>query len=373
MEKKYILALTKEPVDLSAFPEARVGPPGSPPPPSIGQVVLPRLARRLCEEFPEFEVLPGCNKEDFESKIEMTQKAEVLVLLDAPPALLEAVVPLCPRLQWVHSCLAGVEGLCGALQRLHAQVTTGQTTGPPRMQQQLLVTNARGVFSSALKEYALAAMLHFAKQIPRLQQQQQTCCWAPFVMAELRGSTVGFVGYGDIAKQIAGACKFLGMRCIALRRDATKKCELLEAVYEAGSKDELEVYRQSDFVVCTLPATAATCCCITKAHFAAMKKTAVFISLGRGQVLDEEALLQALRSGSIGGAALDVFQQEPLAAAAAVWSCPNLLLSPHNADWLENYSSSSSTRVFLENLKCFLRGPRGPQDMSTPVDCSRGY
>ncbi|CDJ63673.1 D-3-phosphoglycerate dehydrogenase, putative [Eimeria necatrix] len=207
MEKKYILALTKEPVDLSAFPEARVGPPGSPPPQTIGQVVLPRLARRLREEFPEFEVLPGCSKEDFENKKEIAQK----------------------------------------------------------------------------------------------------------------------------------------------------------------------VYRHSDFVVCTLPATAATCCCITKAHFAAMKKSAVFISLGRGQVLDEEALLQALRSGAIGGAALDVFQQEPLAAAAAAWSCPNLLLSPHNADWLQNHSSSSSTRVFLENLQCFLRGPRGPQDMSTPVDCSRGY
>lgn len=98
MEKKYILALTKEPVDLSAFPEARVGPPGSPPPPSIGQVVLPRLARRLCEEFPEFEVLPGCNKEDFESKIEMTQKVRVR-------ASFAAAFPL-------RRCF-GVQSVCG--------------------------------------------------------------------------------------------------------------------------------------------------------------------------------------------------------------------------------------------------------------------
>ena len=130
-------------------------------------------------------------------------QAEILFIVDAPSSLLAEVIPLAPNLKWIHSYLAGVEGLCAELRRLRLPSNPSVSLS----ESGILVTNARGVFSSSLKEYTMAAILHFAKQIPRLQANKQNRRWERFVMGEVKGQTVGFIGYGDIAKEIASACR----------------------------------------------------------------------------------------------------------------------------------------------------------------------
>lgn len=130
-------------------------------------------------------------------------QAEILFLVDAPPTLLADVISLAPRLRWIHSYLAGVDGLCLQLR----QIPSASDPSTPMSKSGLIVTNAKGVFSSSLKEYTIAAIMHFAKQVPRLQRNKQERKWERFIMGEIKGLTVGFVGYGDIAREIASACK----------------------------------------------------------------------------------------------------------------------------------------------------------------------
>ncbi|KAL8272049.1 hypothetical protein Esti_003984 [Eimeria stiedai] len=365
MEKRYILALTSEPVDLGSprHTENQSSSGASAEVPSICQSVLPRVATRFASVFPQFEFICCSSEADLERQKSLVEKAEVIFMLDAPSDLFGFSLPLVPGLRWIHSYMAGVDGLCRQL-RCYPEFVEARN---------LLLTNGKGVFSSSLKEYAIAVILHFAKHIPRLQTNKANKKWERFLMGEIRGRTVGFVGYGDIAKEIASACKFFGMRCIALRRSGSKKEELLEAVYLAGEEEQLEVYRQADFVVCSLPATPETQNCISTRQFAAMKRNGVFISIGRGCVVDETALVHALKSGQIAGAALDVFQTEPLPVNSPLWEAPNLLVSSHNADWCEEHSAEASTQVFEQNMRKLLAGVKSNQDMATPVDCMRGY
>ncbi|KAL8439623.1 hypothetical protein Efla_004531 [Eimeria flavescens] len=368
MAKKYVVALTSEKVDFALLQSALVGDSAASPPP-ICHVVLPRVVSHFKRHFPEIQFISGSSLAEFESQHEHLSEAEILFFLDSPPSLLADIIPLMPKLRWIHSYFAGIDGICSQLSVIDSPADGGKLLE----RSDLLVTNAKGVFSSSLKEYVMAAIFHFAKQIPTLQKNKEEKKYDRFIMGEIRGSTVGFVGYGDIAREIASACKVFGMRCIALRKDGSKKDELLDAVFSAGDSGELEVYRQADFVVCSLPGTPQTRNSVSSAQFAAMKKKGVFISIGRGCVVDETALLEALTSGGIAGAALDVFQEEPLPVSSPLWGAPNLLLSAHNADWTENYSSDMTIRVFRANMEKFIRGAKTNAEMYTPVDCKRGY
>mmetsp|Transcript_50516 Transcript_50516/g.156327 ORF Transcript_50516/g.156327 Transcript_50516/m.156327 type:complete len:277 (-) Transcript_50516:45-875(-) len=238
--------------------------------------------------------------------------------------------PLCPKLKWVHSMAAGVDTVVPVMNAL--------PRGPD-----IPLTNAKGAFSRSLAEYALGAMLHFNKQVPRLQQSRAGRNWDKFIMAELHGKTAGFVGFGDIAQATARLCKAFGMKVVALRNQRGPNADagnaLADAVFYASEMEDakLEVFRQSDFVVCTLPGGPATRNACGRAEFSAMKPSAVFISMGRGTCVDEASLVEVLRTGAIAGAALDVFAVEPLPADSPLWDCDNLLLSPHNADLTADY------------------------------------
>ena len=235
----------------------------------------------------------------------------------------------------------------------------------------LAVSNGRSAFSKSLAEYALMAMLHFNKQVPRCQQNRLDQKWDKFTMDVIEGKTVGFVGYGSIAQHTAKLAKAFGMRSVALRRNPEKAKDdpepgLVAATY--GLADAATLYAQADFVVCSLPGTAATTNFINAAAFAAMKPTSVFISLGRGAAVDEAALHHALTTGQIAGAALDVYKQEPLPAESPLWGCDNVLMTAHNADLTADYFSLG-WKVWLENLAAY----RSSATLATPVNTAEGY
>jgi len=279
-------------------------------------------------------------------------------------ALLSKLWDLCPKLKWVHSMAAGVETIVPQMLALPGGA-------------EMPLTNAKGAFSRSLAEYTLAAMLHFNKQVPKLQAQKESATWEKFIMKELHGLTVGFVGFGDIAQTTVPYCRAFGMKVIALRqsRNATGE-HLADKVYYTGAgyaaegDQKLDLFREADFVVCSLPGGAATKNFCDKEAFAAMKPTSFFISIGRGTCVDESAVVEALQTGQIAGAALDVFATEPLPKESPVWTCPNLLLSPHNADLTSEYMKLTWD-LFLKKFAAFSVPDFAGFDVQ--VDKVKGY
>eukprot|EP00921_Rhytidocystis_pertsovi_P011551 GHVQ01018679.1.p1 GENE.GHVQ01018679.1~~GHVQ01018679.1.p1 ORF type:complete len:343 (-),score=24.07 GHVQ01018679.1:1492-2520(-) len=308
-------------------------------------------------------VLLGNTIDDFKHYGDaMLNKAELLIVI--PPGdvrLLPELWALAPNINWVHSWYVGVENLQPFMQ--------SHLLGSP-----VLLTNARSSFSSSLAEWVLAVALHFEKQVPRIMHNSIERIWDKFVMGELRGKTMGFIGYGDIAQTVARIAKnAFGMKCIALRRDKTKRdgIDLLDNVFYQDD-EPLEVYRKSDFVVCTLPGTPATLNSVGAPHFEAMNNHGIFISIGRGTVVDEKSLSEAIQQKQIGGAALDVFHQEPLDPSSELWNHPNVLITAHNADWVASYGDKA-LHTLERNLQIYLEGERRQSMMYSPVDKMHGY
>ncbi len=241
--------------------------------------------------------------------------ASAILNWSASRELLEAVFAMCPNVRWVHSRSAGLDSLLF----------------PELVQSEVILTNGRGVFSASLGEFALAAILYFAKDFRRMIRNQSAERWAPFDVEVVAGKTVGIVGYGDIGRAVATAVHAIGMRVLAAKRHAPQGDDsLIERYY---SPEELgKMMAQSDYVVVTAPLTEETRHMIGEPEFAAMKSNAVVINVGRGPVIDGEALVKALTSGRIKGAGLDVFEHEPLPAGHPLYRLENVLLSPHCAD-----------------------------------------
>jgi phosphoglycerate dehydrogenase-like enzyme len=265
---------------------------------------------------------------------------------------LEPVLALAPNVAWVHSRSAGLDSLLY----------------PALAGSSVVMTNGRGVFSRSLAEWVIGALLYFAKDFRRLVRNQQRGVWEVFEPDDLAGRTLGIVGYGDIGHAIAERAHRLGMRVLALRKRPNRSGYDPWAE-ETLPPDELTtLVRRSDDVVVTTPLTAETRGFVDEAAIAAMKPTGVLINVGRGPVIDEAALVRALSERRIRGAALDVFETEPLPAGSPLYALDNLLLSPHCADntpgWLE-----AAMRAFVRNLERFRRGER----LENVVDKSLGY
>ena len=215
-------------------------------------------------------------------------------------------------MEWVHTRSAGID-FC---------------TSDGLSNSRAYVTNAKGLFSSTLGEYTMMACSYFAKNLPRLMQQQQNKQWIKYNVLELRGATLGVVGYGDIGRACAKLAHVYGMRVIALRRNPhlCKGDPLCDVVYGPESLNQL--FQESDYIVCSAPLTAETQGLIGAQQFEHAKENAVFINLGRGPVVDEDALIAALKHGKLKGAALDVFTTEPLPVDSELWNLDNVLISP---------------------------------------------
>jgi len=267
--------------------------------------------------------------------------------------LLRDVVGQCPNLRWVHSRSVGLE----------------RTLFRELIESPVALTNGRGVFSSSLGEFALAAILYFAKDLRRMIRNQVAGKWEPFDIVPISGQTVGIIGYGDIGRAVAARVRPMGMKVLAVKRHAPPSPGPDSPVDQFyTSERRLDMLPRCDYVVVSTPLTAETQAMIGEREFSAMKPNAVVINLGRGPVIEERALIQALANGRIKGAGLDVFDQEPLPIGHPFYKLENVLLSPHCADhtpdWLDQ-----AMQFFIEQFKRFRDG----QPLMHVVDKKLGY
>ncbi len=309
---------------------------------------------------PQDKGLEGLDRIPLEVRVSLGQHAadfqhqpspDAILVCSLGRALLEPVWPMAAGVRWVHSRWAGIEGLLF----------------PALVDSPATVTNGRGSFSDSLAEWAMAAVLFFAKDLRRMRRSQSAARWDPFDPEWVKGKTLGIVGYGDIGHAAARRARAFDMKVIGLRRRPPQAPdELADEVWPLERR--LELMQRSDYVLVATPLTPETRRLIGAAEIGAMKATGVLINVGRGPCLDEAALVAALEAGRIRGAALDVFEKEPLPEGHPLYRLDNVLLSPHCADhvpgWLED-----AMRLFLENLERFRRG----RPLLNVVDKRAGY
>jgi phosphoglycerate dehydrogenase-like enzyme len=309
----------------------------------------PQLA--MLEALPqETSIVVGNTIEAFERA---APEATVIFNWSLGGDLLREVFRMCPNVRWVHSRAAGLDN----------------QLFPELIESPVPLTNGRGVFSQSLGEFALAAILYFAKDLRRMVRSQVAGVWDPFDIVEVSGQTVGIVGYGDIGRAVAARARAMGMRVLAVKRhgpSAHNTDPLAEQIY--GPDRRIEMISRSDCVVAAAPLTPETRGMIGDPEFAAMKPDAVVINIGRGPVIDEAALIRALSERRIKGAALDVFDCEPLPQGHPFYQLDNVLLSPHCADHTPDWMDQAM-RFFLEQFERF----RKSEPLRNVVDKKLGY
>lgn len=292
----------------------------------------------LRREAPDVELTVGT---DIESLRRDARVSEAVLIAPRYASILTDLWLDLGNTRWIHTLAAGVESLPFDLLR-HRDV---------------VITNSRGLYADALGEFAIAAMLWFAKDLRRLVRNQDQRRWEPYDVQRLEGRTVGIIGYGGIGHAVGRRAEALGMRVVTTRRRR-----------ELGDPTVEEVIAESDYVVMSTPLTPSTWRLMSSERIAAMKPDAVFINVGRGGTVDEEALLDALRDRRIRGAALDVFDVEPLPPEHPLWELDNVLISPHTADHTED-AHLRAMNFYLENLRRF----RGGESLENVVDKVEQY
>jgi phosphoglycerate dehydrogenase-like enzyme len=249
-----------------------------------------------------------------------------------------------PRLRWVHTSAVAVETL--ALPELF-------TRG-------VRVSNTRGVQSASIAEHVLAVLLALAKQLPFVLENQRDRRWSQNEFAGerlpwmLRGRTLGLIGIGTIGAEIATRAAAFGMRVIALRRRAEGAA--LPGLAEILPSNRLDVLLDmADVLVVAAPLTPETLQMIGAPQLRRMKRGSILINVGRARIVDHDALADALRSGHLGGASLDVYPREPLPADDPLWTLPNVILTPHTSGFRQGHWDEVID-LFSDNLRRFMRG-----------------
>ena len=276
-------------------------------------------------------------------------ETEVLVtLFNSPDA---KMIQQAPRLQWIQALTAGVDSF--PLNEINKR--------------NILLTNGRGIHKIHIAEYAIAAMITLARNFHLTFRNQLKRKWDRSVpQDEINGCTVGIIGLGAIGQEIAHKASILGMRVIGVKH-SPKPLEGVEHVY--GPAQMESVFKESDYVINLLPDTPDTKGLIDKTMFAAMKKTACFINLGRGPTVNQDDLIEALQEKKIRALFSDVYAEEPLPENSPLWEMENVVLTPHNAGVSPKYLRRA-TDIIRHNLPVYLAKSG---EMINVVDLGRGY
>ncbi len=297
------------------------------------------VAARIAEARPDLRLLTAHGEAQVRERL---PEAEIVFAWEFPMQLL----PLATRLRWFQVMGAGLERLAGA------SVPEG-----------IVVTNMKGIFGTAMAEYALAYMLTHAQGIRRVLRQQQERRWEQFEPALLAGSTVGIIGLGSIGREIASRCAAFGMQVTGVNRGGKPVAEV-EQTYAVS---EIEQFLpECDFLISVVPQTAASTGLLSAARLMLLKPTCFYINIGRGNIVDLDALGEALSAGRLAGAALDVFPTEPLPTDHPIWTAPNAVITPHISGVNR---PEDVTGVFLDNLGRYIAG----KSLMNIVDLARGY
>lgn len=246
-------------------------------------------------------------------------------------------------LRWVHTSAVAVETIC--LPELFARG--------------IAVSNSRGVQAVPIAEHVMAVMLALAKHLPFALHHQNSGTWAQNEFAGdrlpwlLRGRTLGLIGVGTIGSEIAARANAFGMRVIAMRRRSTESVPGIERLF--GGDQLYPFLSQCHALVIAAPLTPQTHSLLGEAQFAKLPKGAIVVNVGRAKIIDTDALMDALESGHLGGASLDVFPQEPLPADHRLWKMPNVILTPHTSGFRQGHWDEV-IELFADNLDRFQRG-----------------
>ncbi|HYW91452.1 MAG TPA: D-2-hydroxyacid dehydrogenase [Gammaproteobacteria bacterium] len=287
---------------------------------------------------------------DADSLRDALERADVLMVTDFRSTILQEAWPHARHLQWVHATSAGVDALMF----------------PELVESDVPVTNARGIFDRAIAEFVLGLILAFAKDLPASLKLQREHRWQHRDTERVTDKTVLVVGAGAIGRSVARMVRAAGMQTLALARRARAHDPDFERVYAAESLHT--ALPRADFVVIAAPLTEATRGLFGQAAFHRMKRSARLINVGRGPVVETGALVQALRDGELAGAALDVFEQEPLPDDHPLWGLDNVILTAHMAGDFIGWREALSTQ-FLENFRRWEEG----RSLENVVDKTRGY
>jgi glyoxylate/hydroxypyruvate reductase len=274
----------------------------------------------------------------------MLHRAEVLFgVPGGSPADLTEVLAAAPRLRWIHATSAGA----GEQVRL--------ANLEPEVLDRVAISTSSGVHAVPLAEFAVLGLLAMAKELPRLIAEQRAKAW-PEVrqpLRELRGETLFLVGVGAIGCEVARLGRALGMHTVGFRRSTGSPPPSVDEVH--GPERLPDLAHRADAMVVTLPLTEQTAGLVDRATIERLPQSCIFVNLGRGGVVDEPALIDALRDRRITGAVLDVFAEEPLPPASPLWTLPNVLVSPHAAA-LSARENQRIVDLFVDNLRRFLDG-----------------
>ncbi len=263
---------------------------------------------------------------------------------------LEVCWPAADTLKWIHWGGAGVDAA------LFPALTESDVT----------LTNSGGIFDRSMAEWTLGVMISHAKLFTQTYDFQKQREWNYRLSTLMLGQKVAIVGVGNIGREIYRMLRDFGLNVVGVGRTARDNDPDFGHVY--GQDDLNDVIADADYVVLITPLTKETTGLFNAERFAAMKKGAMFINIGRGPLVDEAALLDALESGQLGHAALDVFCEEPLPADNPLWDAQNVFISPHiSGDFTDHYDALAD--LFLENFALYQSG----KELKNVVSKKQGF
>jgi len=279
--------------------------------------------------------------------IELLHDAEVIVGFPKPEELIHAV-----RLQWLQTPSSGVG------QYLDRRLFAGRD---------VIITNAKGTYGPAIADHVMAMIIGFNHHLFRYHDQMKDQIWERYVPArDLTESTILIIGFGDIGTNLAERAKAHGLHTVVVKRTEAMKPDYVDELYRYDALDDLLKY--ADHVVLCAASTEETEQLMNASRLSLMRPSAYLYNVGRGSLIDEEALIEALRGGTIAGAGLDVTTVEPLPPDSPLWTLANVLITPH-ASGLSHSNSGMIFALFMENLRRYRAGSA----MRNPVDFERGY
>ena len=297
-----------------------------PPPRWPGDHVGPEDWGRSPEEDEEFRAMLG----------------EAEILYDFPRGHAGNLVEAAPKLRWIQGSMAGAGEVAEKVGLKDSDIT---------------ITTASGVFSGPLAEFAMMALLQDAKQLGRLRLEKREKIWRQTTTGSLEGKTLCIVGLGNIGRAVAERARPFGMRVLGVKRTVREDDEAWEYADGLYATEDLnDALVEADYVVATLPGTPETHHLLDAGAFEKIKEGAYFVNIGRGSVVEEAALVEALEEGRLSGAALDVFETEPLPQDSPLWEMEGVIISPHSTDMVPELVNKRQTDLFCDNLRRYLDG-----------------